>query len=118
MAKTFPEAINAPKAIAQYIKAIGKGLLKVMSKMGISTYQSYCGAQIFDAVGLAETFVQQYFTGTASKHRRRRPSRDRPRRARRATATRSAIHRSTSRRSTWAATTSIACAAKAHSWTL
>ncbi|OCC23874.1 glutamate synthase subunit alpha [Croceicoccus estronivorus] len=49
-----------------YIKAIGKGILKVMSKMGISTYQSYCGAQIFDAVGLNSSFVDQYFTGTAT----------------------------------------------------
>jgi len=49
-----------------YIKAIGKGLLKVMSKMGISTYQSYCGAQIFDAVGLSSKFVEKYFTGTAT----------------------------------------------------
>jgi glutamate synthase (NADPH/NADH) large chain len=49
-----------------YIKAVGKGILKVMSKMGISTYQSYCGAQIFDAVGLASDFVEKYFTGTAS----------------------------------------------------
>jgi glutamate synthase (NADPH/NADH) large chain len=49
-----------------YIKAIDKGVLKVMSKMGISTYQSYCGAQIFDAVGLASEFVEKYFTGTAS----------------------------------------------------
>jgi len=50
----------------RYIKAIGKGLLKVMSKMGISTYQSYCGAQIFDAVGLNNRFVDTYFTGTAT----------------------------------------------------
>ncbi|MBV9542035.1 MAG: glutamate synthase large subunit, partial [Alphaproteobacteria bacterium] len=49
-----------------YIKAIGKGVLKVMSKMGISTYQSYCGAQIFDAVGLSSAFVEKYFTGTAT----------------------------------------------------
>ena len=49
-----------------YLKAIGKGILKVMSKMGISTYQSYCGAQIFDAVGLASGFIGKYFTGTAS----------------------------------------------------
>jgi len=49
-----------------YVKAVGKGLLKVMSKMGISTYQSYCGAQIFDAVGLSSDFVAKYFTGTAS----------------------------------------------------
>jgi glutamate synthase (NADPH/NADH) large chain len=50
-----------------YIKAIGKGLMKVMSKMGISTYQSYCGAQIFEAIGLASQFVDNYFTGTPSK---------------------------------------------------
>ncbi len=49
-----------------YIKAVGKGILKVMSKMGISTYQSYCGAQIFDAVGLSSRFIEKYFTGTAT----------------------------------------------------
>ena len=49
-----------------YLKAIGKGILKVMSKMGISTYQSYCGAQIFDAVGLSSDLVEKCFTGTAS----------------------------------------------------
>ncbi len=49
-----------------YIKAIGKGVLKVMSKMGISTYQSYCGAQIFDAIGLSSAFVDHYFKGTAT----------------------------------------------------
>jgi glutamate synthase (NADPH/NADH) large chain len=49
-----------------YIKAVDKGILKVMSKMGISTYQSYCGAQIFDAVGLSSDFIEKYFTGTAT----------------------------------------------------
>ncbi|MFC3070406.1 glutamate synthase large subunit [Phenylobacterium soli] len=49
-----------------FIKAIGKGVLKVMSKMGISTYQSYCGAQIFDAVGLSSQLIEKYFTGTAT----------------------------------------------------
>ncbi len=49
-----------------YLKAIGKGILKVISKMGISTYQSYCGAQIFDAVGLSSAFVEKCFTGTAT----------------------------------------------------
>ncbi|MGE4219350.1 MAG: glutamate synthase large subunit [Alphaproteobacteria bacterium] len=48
----------------RYIKAIDKGILKVMSKMGISTYQSYCGAQIFDAVGLSSALVAEHFTGT------------------------------------------------------
>ena len=49
-----------------YIKAIGKGILKVMSKMGISTYQSYCGAQIFDGVGLSTDLIAEYFTGTST----------------------------------------------------
>ncbi|HTM60549.1 MAG TPA: glutamate synthase-related protein [Burkholderiales bacterium] len=54
------------KAIKNYVKAIGKGLKKVMSKMGISTYMSYTGAQIFEAIGLARSMVDKYFTGTAS----------------------------------------------------
>ncbi len=58
--------VDADKAVKNYIKAIGKGLQKVMSKMGISTYMSYCGAQIFEAVGLAADFVDRYFHGTAS----------------------------------------------------
>ena len=49
-----------------YIKAVGKGIKKVMSKMGICTYQSYCGAQIFDAIGLSSDFINDYFTGTSS----------------------------------------------------
>ena len=58
--------LSADKAIANYIKAIGKGLQKVMSKMGISTYMSYTGAQVFEAVGLARELVDRYFSGTAS----------------------------------------------------
>ena len=54
------------KAVKNYVKAIGKGLMKVMSKMGISTYMSYTGAQIFEAVGLSQALVDKYFTGTAS----------------------------------------------------
>jgi len=61
----FPE-LTTKQVHKNYIKAIGKGILKVMSKMGISTYQSYCGAQIFDAVGLSSEFVDKYFTGTAT----------------------------------------------------
>ncbi len=64
---TLEEAIAPPEAAKRYIKAIDKGILKVMSKMGISTYQSYCGAQIFDAVGLSTGFVKKYFTGTATQ---------------------------------------------------
>ncbi|HTT78207.1 MAG TPA: glutamate synthase large subunit [Stellaceae bacterium] len=58
--------LAAEQVQKNYIKALGKGILKVISKMGISTYQSYCGAQIFDAVGLQSDFVEQYFTGTAT----------------------------------------------------
>ena len=58
--------LSAKDVQKNYIKAVGKGILKVMSKMGISTYQSYCGAQIFDAVGLNQTFIDNYFTGTAT----------------------------------------------------
>ncbi len=62
----LPDEVDAREVVSRYIKSIGKGILKVMSKMGISTYQSYCGAQIFDAVGLKSDFVQNYFTGTAT----------------------------------------------------
>ncbi|WP_419914801.1 glutamate synthase large subunit [Hoeflea sp.] len=62
----FPAAVDPYEVVHRYIKAIDKGLLKVMSKMGISTYQSYCGAQIFDAVGLSTEFVNRYFFGTAT----------------------------------------------------
>jgi glutamate synthase (NADPH/NADH) large chain len=63
---TLPKPVSAEKARANYIKAMDKGILKVMSKMGISTYQSYCGAQIFDSVGLSSAFVKTYFTGTSA----------------------------------------------------
>ena len=55
------------EAQKMYIKALNKGMLKVMSKMGISTFQSYCGAQIFDAVGLSQNIVDKYFSGTSTK---------------------------------------------------
>ncbi|MEJ2396084.1 MAG: glutamate synthase-related protein, partial [Candidatus Thiodiazotropha sp.] len=60
------EKLTFAEAQKRYIKAIGKGLKKVMSKMGISTYQSYCGAQIFDAVGLSSELIDAYFTGTTT----------------------------------------------------
>src|SRR3984957_20653156 len=63
----LPQKLDDKEIIKRYIKSIDKGLLKVMSKMGISTYQSYCGAQIFDAVGLKSEFVNTYFTGTATR---------------------------------------------------
>src|SRR5438270_8546347 len=59
--------ITHEKAVKHYIKAINKGVLKVMSKMGISTAQSYCGAQIFEAVGLNQDVIDRYFTWTASR---------------------------------------------------
>ena len=62
----LPEEVDQYEVVSRYIKSIGKGILKVMSKMGISTYQSYCGAQIFDAIGLKSDFVDRYFTGTAT----------------------------------------------------
>ncbi len=58
--------VNGKKACQNFTKAIGKGLKKVMSKMGISTYMSYTGAQIFEAVGLARPLIDKYFTGTTS----------------------------------------------------
>jgi len=63
----LPANVDPKEAKKRFIKAINKGLNKVMSKMGISTYQSYCGAQIFEAVGLNSEFVAEYFTGTASQ---------------------------------------------------
>ncbi len=64
-ADDLPEDKRA-KAVKNYVKAVGKGLMKVMSKMGISTYMSYTGAQIFEAVGLSSALIEQYFTGTTS----------------------------------------------------
>ncbi|MEV0490400.1 glutamate synthase large subunit [Streptomyces atratus] len=66
-AGTFIEDIEPEKAIRNLIYALGKGVLKVMSKMGISTVASYRGAQVFEAVGLDEAFVAKYFNGTATK---------------------------------------------------
>ena len=65
--KDLPGELSPKKAIANYVKAIGKGLSKIMSKMGVSTYMSYCGAQLFEAIGLERGFVDQYFRGTASQ---------------------------------------------------
>jgi glutamate synthase (NADPH/NADH) large chain len=61
------EGLTHEKATVNYIKALNKGILKVMSKMGISTLQSYCGAQIFEAIGLEQAFVDKYFTWTPSR---------------------------------------------------
>ncbi len=61
------DAESGEKAVRHFVKAIGKGLMKVMSKMGISTYMSYTGAQIFEAVGLKQALLDKYFTGTTSQ---------------------------------------------------
>ncbi|MFG2862883.1 glutamate synthase large subunit [Streptomyces sioyaensis] len=66
-AGTFLPGVEPETAIKNLIKALGKGVLKVMSKMGISTVASYRGAQVFEAVGLDEEFVAKYFHGTATK---------------------------------------------------
>ena len=63
----MPGALSPEKAIYNYVKAIGKGLSKIMSKMGVSTYMSYCGSQLFEAIGLEKGFVQKYFRGTATQ---------------------------------------------------
>src|ERR1700710_2138655 len=67
MRDRLPTALDDYEIVKRYIKSIGKGLLKGMSKVGISTYQSYCGAQIFDAVGLKADFVSKYFVGTHTR---------------------------------------------------
>ena len=67
IARELLVGIDPDKAISNYIKAINKGVVKVISKMGISTIQSYCGAQIFEAIGLNEDFVDRYFTWTPSR---------------------------------------------------
>src|SRR6184192_359826 len=59
--------VTHAQAVSHYIHALNKGILKVMSKMGISMLQSYCGAQIFEAIGLERTLVDRYFTWTASR---------------------------------------------------
>jgi glutamate synthase (NADPH/NADH) large chain len=65
--KLLPNQLTEQEARDHYIKAIGKGLLKTMSKMGISTISSYIGAQIFEAVGLSDEVVEEYFPGTVSR---------------------------------------------------
>jgi glutamate synthase (NADPH/NADH) large chain/glutamate synthase (ferredoxin) len=65
--KDLPADLSTDKAIYNYIKAIGKGLSKIMSKMGVSTYMSYCGAQLFEAIGINTETIAKYFTGTPSR---------------------------------------------------
>ena len=65
--KRYLPQMNQSEAVENFIKAANKGLVKIMSKMGISTIQSYCGAQVFEAIGLEKVFVDKYFTWTASR---------------------------------------------------
>ena len=67
MHKDLPADLSVDKAIYNYVKAVGKGLSKIMSKMGVSTYMSYCGAQLFEAIGINTETVAKYFTGTPSR---------------------------------------------------
>ena len=105
------------EAHERYIKAIAKGILKVMSKMGICTFQSYCGAQIFDAVGLTSEFLDKYFTGTVSPDRRRRPRRDRRGDGAPPSARLRRRARTTATRSMSAASSPSASMARRHVWT-
>jgi glutamate synthase (ferredoxin) len=67
LSKGLPGDLSLEKAVYNYTKAIGKGLSKIMSKMGVSTYMSYCGAQLFEAIGLSRETIAKFFTGTASQ---------------------------------------------------
>ncbi len=67
LSKGLPGDLSTDKAVYNYIKAVGKGLSKIMSKMGVSTYMSYCGAQLFEAIGLNRHTVDKFFAGTASQ---------------------------------------------------
>ncbi len=63
----LPAGVDAETARTKYVKAVEKGLLKILSKMGISTVQSYCGAQVFEALGLGRDLIRRYFAGTPSR---------------------------------------------------
>ncbi|MDH6183802.1 glutamate synthase-related protein [Polaromonas sp. CG_23.6] len=67
LSKGLPGDLSTEKAVYNYTKAIGKGLSKIMSKMGVSTYMSYCGSQLFEAIGLNRQTVDKFFTGTSSQ---------------------------------------------------
>ncbi len=106
----LPEGVTFEKALKNYIKAINKGLLKIVSKMGISTLQSYRGAQVFEAIGLNKSLVDKYFTGTASRIEGVGLE-VLAEEARRSTRTRSGRSPNSTRSWRWAATISTACAA-------
>ena len=66
LSKGLPGDLSTDKAVYNYTKAVGKGLSKIMSKMGVSTYMSYCGAQLFEVIGLNRETIDKFFFGTAS----------------------------------------------------
>ncbi len=107
----FPPEVDADEVVKRYIKSIGKGLLKVMSKMGISTYQSYCGAQIFDAVGLRASSSTHISSAPPPRSRASASTRS-PKRPCAAIASPSATRRSIAMRSMSAANTPTASAAR------
>ena len=67
LSRGLPGELSTDKAVYNYTKAVGKGLSKIMSKMGVSTYMSYCGAQLFEAIGVNRETIAKFFTGTASQ---------------------------------------------------
>ena len=112
MKDEFPPDLADDEIVYRYIKSIDKGLLKVMSKMGISTYQSYCGAQIFDAIGLNSAFVAPRLLRHGDDDRGHRHGRGRRGDGAASRATPSATRRSTAPPSMSAASTPTACAAR------
>ena len=67
LSKGLPGDLSTDKAIYNYTKAVGKGLSKIMSKMGVSTYMSYCGSQLFEAIGVNRDTIEKFFSGTSSQ---------------------------------------------------
>jgi len=98
MKDELPQKLDEKEVVKRYIKSIDKGILKVMSKMGISTYQSYCGAQIFDAVGPQDGFRRRIFHRQPQPASRASACSRSPRNVCAAIATRSAMRRSTAAR--------------------
>ena len=112
----MPKEVDAYEVVYRYIKSIGKGILKVMSKMGISTYQSYCGAQIFDAVGLSSRLRRQVLHRHRHDDRGRRPGGDRRGDRAAATPARSATIRCCAARSRSAANMRYRMRGESHVW--
>ena len=117
MKDDLPQKLDEKEIVKRYIKSIGKGLLKVMSKMGISTYQSYCGAQIFDAVGLQVRISSPSTSPARTRASKASASPRSPRRPCAGIATPSAMRRSTATRSMSAANMPFRVRGEDHVWT-